>query len=48
MEAGVRRYEILRPHDDPNYVMVDLESDSIGEAETFLRTMQHTLARPSC
>ena len=38
--AGVRRYQILRLQDDPNYVMIDLEFDSIGEAEAFLRTMQ--------
>lgn len=38
--SGVRRYQILRPKDDPNYVMVDLEFDSIGEAEAFLRKMQ--------
>jgi hypothetical protein len=38
--SGVRRYQILRPHDDPNYVMVDLEFDSVAEAEAFLRKMQ--------
>lgn len=32
--AGVRRYRITRPTDDPNYVMVDLEFDSHGEAES--------------
>jgi quinol monooxygenase YgiN len=35
-QSGVRRYEILRPSDDPNYVTVDLEFSSSGEAETFL------------
>jgi hypothetical protein len=34
-QGGVRRYRILRPTDDPNYVMVDLEFDTAGEAETF-------------
>jgi hypothetical protein len=38
--AGVRRYRVLRARDDPNYVMIDLEFDSVGEAEAFLRTMQ--------
>jgi hypothetical protein len=38
--SGVRRYEILRPRDDPNYVMVDLEFDGMAEAEAFLHTMQ--------
>ncbi len=30
---GVRRYQILRPIDDPNYVMIDLEFDTSREAE---------------
>lgn len=38
--SGVRRYQVLRPRDDPNYVMIDLEFDSHGEAEAFLRTME--------
>jgi hypothetical protein len=33
--GGVRRYQILRPVDDPNYVAVDLEFDTAGEAEAF-------------
>ena len=31
--SGVRRYRILRPADDPNYVMIDLEFDGPSEAE---------------
>jgi hypothetical protein len=31
--SGVRRYRILRATDDPNHVMIDLEVDSLGEAE---------------
>jgi hypothetical protein len=34
-QGGVRRYRVLRPVDDPNYVLVDLEFDSSKEAETF-------------
>ena len=34
-QGGVRRYRILRPTDDPNYVAVELEFDSSGEAEAF-------------
>ena len=34
--SGVRRYQILQPVDDPNYVMIDLEFDSRGEAEAML------------
>ena len=32
--SGVRRYRILRPIDDPNYVLVDLEFDNPNDAET--------------
>ena len=31
--SGVRRYRILRATDDPSHVMVDLEFDSLSEAE---------------
>ncbi len=34
--SGVRRHEILRPTDDPNYVIVELGFDGPGEAEAFL------------
>ena len=33
--SGVRSYQIYRPTDDPNFVAVDLEFDSLGEAEAF-------------
>lgn len=29
-KSGVRRYQILRPVDDPNFVMIDLEFDTIN------------------
>ena len=35
-QPGVRRYRVLRPIDDPNYIMVDLEFDSSSEAEALL------------
>ena len=44
--AGVRRYQILRSRDEPNYVMVDLEFDGPREAEAFLRTMQRIWSGP--
>jgi hypothetical protein len=31
--SGVRRYRIMRSTDDPSQVMIDLEFDSLGEAE---------------
>jgi hypothetical protein len=33
--GGVRRYRILRPTDDPNYVLIELEFDNAGEADSF-------------
>jgi hypothetical protein len=44
--SGVRRYRILRLQNDPTCVMVDLEFDSAGEAEAFLRTMQRIWGGP--
>jgi hypothetical protein len=33
--GGVRRYLVFRPVDDPRYVAVDLEFDTLAEAESF-------------
>ena len=33
--GGVRRYQVYRPLDDPNYIAVDLEFDSRDEAAAF-------------
>jgi hypothetical protein len=38
--SGVRRYQILRSVEDPNYVMIDLEFDSLDEAEGLLAKMR--------
>lgn len=38
--GGVRRYRVLRPTDDPNYVIVDLEFDDASAAETFRTSLQ--------
>lgn len=32
-ESGVRRYRVMRPLDDARYAIVELEFDSLGEAE---------------
>jgi hypothetical protein len=39
-KSGVRRYWILRPVDDGNYVMIDLEFDTISQAEALLAAMR--------
>ena len=33
--SGVRRYRLFRPIDDPNYIAVDLEFETVPEAEAF-------------
>ena len=39
-KSGVRRYQILRSLDDPNYVTIDLEFDTSHEAEALLAAMR--------
>ena len=31
-ESGVRRYRVFRPLDDPRYVAIDLDFDSVADA----------------
>lgn len=38
--SGVRRYRVLRPVDDPRYVLVDLEFDTLAEAEAAQRAVR--------
>lgn len=45
-KSGVRRYRILRPTDDPNYVMIDLEFDSLKEAENVRSALQKMWSSP--
>jgi hypothetical protein len=39
-QSGVRRYQIFRAIDEPNYVMIDLEFDTVSQAETLLAAMR--------
>jgi hypothetical protein len=39
-KSGVRRYRVLRPIDDANYVMIDLEFDTASQAEALLAAMR--------
>ena len=39
-KSGVRRYQVLRPIDDPNYVMIDLELDTPSDAEALLAALR--------
>jgi len=38
--SGVRSYQVLRPINDPNYVMIDLEFDNSKASEDFLTLMR--------
>jgi hypothetical protein len=38
--AGVRRYQVMRATDDPNYVLIDLEFDTQAQAEGLLAAMR--------
>lgn len=44
--SGVRRYQISRSLDDPNYVMIDLQFDTKEQAEALLGAMQGVWGRP--
>ena len=44
-QSGVRRYQVFRPIDNPNYAMVDLEFDSSSEAESLLAAMREVWRR---
>ncbi|HTX70304.1 MAG TPA: hypothetical protein VMH50_14340 [Thermoleophilia bacterium] len=43
--SGVRRYQVRRPLDDPNYVLIDLEFDTQAEAEALLAAMRQAWSR---
>jgi hypothetical protein len=43
--CGVRRYRIMRPADDPHYVLIDLEFDTSDEAESLLASMREVWDR---
>src|SRR5438876_6268563 len=39
-QSGVRRYWVLRPIDNPNYAIIDLEFDSVNKAEGLLAALR--------
>jgi hypothetical protein len=41
----VRRYQVLRPVDNPNYVMIQLEFDTASDAEALLTAMRAVWSR---
>jgi hypothetical protein len=44
--SGVRRYHVHRAVADPNFVMIDLEFDTLAEAERMLETLRLLWAGP--
>ncbi len=44
-QLGVRRYRILRPMDNPNYVMIDLEFETVNQANSLVSAMQQVWDR---
>lgn len=44
-QSGVRRYRIFRPIDNPNYAIIELEFDSVQEAEGLLAAMREVWGR---
>lgn len=44
-QAGVRRYRVFRPADDPKYVIIDLDFDQPAEAHAFLEKLQQVWRR---
>jgi hypothetical protein len=44
-KMGVRRYQILRAVDDPRFVMIDLEFDTVDQAEALLAAMRQVWNR---
>ena len=43
--SGVRRYRVMRPADDPNYAIVDLELDTLAGAEALLAALHKLWGR---
>ncbi len=44
--SGVRRYHVRRAVADPNFVMIDLEFDTLAEAEKLLERLRQLWAGP--
>lgn len=44
-QSGVRRYRILRPIDNANVAMIELELDSVREAQSLLAAVQQVWQR---
>ncbi|MFA4966100.1 MAG: hypothetical protein WC709_10780 [Thermoleophilia bacterium] len=43
--SGVRRYRVMRPVDDRHYAIVDLELDTLAEAEAMVTALRELWGR---
>jgi quinol monooxygenase YgiN len=43
--SGMLRYRVSRPVDNPNFAVIDLEFDSVAEAEALLAAVQQVWQR---
>ena len=41
--SGVLRYRILRPIDNPNYVIIELEFDNVNQAQGLLTMLRNNV-----
>lgn len=44
-QMGVQRYRILRPVDNPNFAIIELEFETTAQAEALLAAMRKVWAR---
>lgn len=44
-KMGVKKYQIIRPADKPNNVIINLEFDTLNEAEALLNAMRAVWSR---
>jgi hypothetical protein len=44
-QSGVRRYQVLRPIDNPNFAIIELEFDNSGKAAAFVAAMRKVWGR---
>lgn len=44
--GGVRRYQVYRSVQDPNFVMIDLEFDELDKAQEFLQRLRNLWSGP--
>lgn len=44
-KSGVRRYRVSRPIDNPNHAIIDLEFDTLAQAQALLAAVQEVWKR---